>query len=302
MYAGGAANGAGQGRGGTRGAPRQECPRASGAPWSNFINPDYRGAQPLECLRRPLDQTAERVGEFSAGDILSVIASGGPNVGIVTLAPELSGGVELIRALVAAGTRVSLGHSGATLDEAMAAIDAGARHATHLFNRMAPMTHRAPGVVGAVLARDEVAAELICDGYHVHPAMSRIAIASKGVGRVMAITDGTGGSGLAVGSRAHLGRRPIRVAEHAAVLDDGTIAGSCLTMDRAFRTIATTFGLSVTDAAMLCSTTPACEVGLTGCGVLAQGAIADVVVLNRAFDVERTFIDGEEVYRRGAAA
>ena len=269
---------------------------------SNFINPDYRGAQPLECLRRPLDQPADQAGEFSALDVLNVISSRGPDVGIVTLAPELPGGIELIRTLVAAGTRVSLGHSGATLDQAMAAIDAGARHATHLFNRMTPMTHRAPGVAGAVLAREEVAAELICDGYHVHPTMSRIAIASKGVGRVMAITDGTAGSGLAVGSRTHLGGRPIRVTEHAAVLDDGTVAGSCLTMDRAFRVIVTRFGLPVTDAAVLCSTTPARELGVTDCGVLAEGAIADVVVLNRAFDVVRTFIDGEDVYRRGAAA
>ena len=267
---------------------------------SNFINPDYRGAQPLECLRQPLDQAADRAGEFSAQDILDVIANAGPDVGIVTLAPELPGGVELIQALVTAGTRVSLGHSGATLDEAMAAIDAGARHATHLFNRMTPMTHHAPGLAGAVLARDGVAAELICDGFHVHPAMSRIAIASKGVDRVMAVTDGTAGAGLAVGSRAHLGGWPIRVTEHAAVLDDGTVAGSCLTMDRAFRVIATTFGLPVTDAAMLCSTTPARELGLTGCGVLAEGAIADVVVLDRSFEVLHTFIEGEEVYRRGA--
>ena len=269
---------------------------------SNFINPDYRGAQPLECLRLPVDLAADRAGEFAAADILNVISGARSDVGIVTLASELPGGIELIRSLVAAGTRVSLGHSGATLDEAMAAIDAGARRATHLFNRMTPMTHRAPGVPGAVLARDDVAAELICDGFHVHPAMSRIAIASKGVSRVMAITDGTAGSGLAVGSRTQLGGRQIRVTERAAVLDDGTVAGSCLTMDRAFRVIATTFGLPVTDAAMLCSTTPARELGLTGCGVLAEGATADVVVLDRSFDVVHTFIDGEEVYRRGAAA
>ena len=269
---------------------------------SNFINPDYRGAQPLECLRLPVDLAADRAGEFAAADILNVISGARSDVGIVTLASELPGGIELIRSLVAAGTRVSLGHSGATLDEAMAAIDAGARRATHLFNRMTPMTHRAPGVAGAVLARDDVAAELICDGFHVHPAMSRIAIASKGVSRVMAITDGTAGSGLAVGSRTQLGGRQIRVTERAAVLDDGTVAGSCLTMDRAFRVIATTFGLPVTDAAMLCSTTPARELGLTGCGVLAEGATADVVVLDRSFDVVHTFIDGEEVYRRGAAA
>ena len=113
----------------------------------------------------------------------------------------------------------------------------GARHATHLFNRMAPITHRAPGVAGAVLAREEVAAELICDGYHVHSSMSRIAIASKGVGRIMAITDGTAGAGLAVGATAMLGGRRIRVTDQAAILDDGTLAGSTLTMDRAFQTI-----------------------------------------------------------------
>lgn len=268
---------------------------------SNFINPDYRGAQPLACLRRPVED-AGPTGEFSAQDVLDVIASARSDIGIVTLAPELPGGVELIRALVAAGTRVSLGHSGATFDEGMAAIDAGARHATHLFNRMTPMTHREPGVAGAVLASDGVAAELICDGRHVHPAMSRIAVASKGVDRVMAITDGTAGSGLPVGSRARLGGQPIRVTQDGVVLDDGTVAGSCLTMDRAFRVIATTFGLPVADAAILCSTTPAREIGLTGCGVLAEGATADIVVLSRAFEVLHTFIDGEEVFRRGVAA
>ena len=282
---------------------------------SNFINPDYRGAQPVECLRLPSDpvdrraglQEAHRAGlyappeqdgDFSTRDILDLITGARADVGIVTLAPELPGGVELVRALVTAGHRVSLGHSGASLEEAMAAIDAGAQHATHLFNRMVPMTHRAPGVAGAVLARDEVAAELICDGYHVHPAMSRIAISSKGVGRLMAITDGTAGSGLSVGSSTRLGGRRIHVTEHAAVLDDGTLAGSTLTMDRAFRTIVTAFGFSVAEAAVLCSTTPARELGLTGFGVLAVDAYADVAVLDRDFRVTRTFIDGREVYAR----
>ncbi|MBI3048452.1 MAG: N-acetylglucosamine-6-phosphate deacetylase [Acidobacteria bacterium] len=277
---------------------------------SNFLNPEYRGAQPAECLRLPDVGPAEagrhvrpghreRDGEFSARDILDVIASARPDVGIVTLAPELPGGVELVRTLVASGHRVSLGHSGANIDEAMAAIDAGARHATHLFNRMTPMTHRAPGIAGAVLARDEVAAELISDGYHVHPAMSRVAIASKGTDRIMAITDGTAGAGLPVGSEARLGGRRIRVTDTAAVLDEGTLAGSTLTMDRAFRTIVSVFGLSVVDAAIMCSTTPARELGLTGFGLLAEGAVADVVVLDRGFRVGRTFIDGREVFSRG---
>jgi N-acetylglucosamine-6-phosphate deacetylase len=277
---------------------------------SNFINPAYAGAQPAECLRVPasvpdstpdasggVGQTAGvRDGEFSGRDILDVVAAARPDVGIVTLAPELPGGLELVRDLVSAGHRVSLGHSGATLDEAMAAIDAGARHATHLFNRMAPITHRAPGVAGAVLAREEVSAELICDGYHVHPAMSRVAIAAKRCDRLIAITDGTAGSGLARGATARLGGRRIRVTDSAAVLDDGTLAGSTLTMDRAFKTIVTVFGLSVVEAATLCSTTPARELGLTGYGVLARDYVADIAVLDRAFGVVRTFIDGEQVY------
>jgi N-acetylglucosamine-6-phosphate deacetylase len=266
---------------------------------SNFVNPEYRGAQPGECLRFPRDRRAAREGpaegDFSAGDILDVITRSRAEVGIVTMAPELPGGIDLVRSLVAAGHIVSIGHSGANVDEAMAAIDAGARQATHLFNRMTPMTHRAPGIAGAVLARDEVAAELICDGYHVHPAMCRVALAAKGAGRIMAITDGTAGSGLPVGSSARLGGRHIRITKDAAMLDDGTLAGSTLTMDRAFRMLVTTLGLSVVEAATLCSTTPARELGLKESGELATGWIGDVVVLDRDFQVIRTFIEGQQV-------
>lgn len=269
---------------------------------SNFINPEYRGAQPATCLRLPDDRRAPLHGtpdrEFSARDILDTIAGARADVGIVTLAPELPGGLELVRALVGQGHRVSMGHSGASYDEAIAAIEAGARHATHLFNRMTPMAHRAPGLPGAVLAREEVAAELICDGYHVHPAMCRVALRAKGTAGIMAITDGTAGSGLMPGSQASLGGRSIRVTDHAAVLDDGTLAGSTLTMDGAFSTIVSTLGLSIEDATALCSTTPARQLGLAGLGVIAAEATADLVVLDRTFRVVRTFIDGREVYRR----
>jgi N-acetylglucosamine-6-phosphate deacetylase len=193
---------------------------------------------------------------------------------------------------------VSLGHSGASVDETMEAIEAGARHATHLFNRMTPLMHRAPGIAGAVLARDEVAAELICDGYHVHPAMCRVAIAAKSTAGIMAITDGTGGSGLSPGSTARLGGREITVTEHAAFLPDGTLAGSTLTMDRAFRTIVSRFELSIVDAAQLCATTPARQMGLTGFGVVAEGAVADLAILDADFNVARTFIAGRQVYAR----
>ena len=284
---------------------------------SNFINPEYSGAQPADCLRSPVGsvgrvprsgpgdhvpRSGPAEGEFTADDILQVIRAARPDVGIVTLAPELPGGIELVRALATAGHVVSIGHTGANFDEAIAAIESGATHATHLFNRMTPIAHRAPGVVGALLSRQDVAAELICDGFHVHPAMCRLAITAKGVDGVMAITDGTGGSGLAVGSAARLGGRRIRVADEAALLDDGTLAGSTLTMDRAFRTIVSKFECSIVEAATLCSMTPARQLGLAGFGFLAEGGVADLVVLDRGFRVVRTFIDGAEVYRTGAVA
>jgi N-acetylglucosamine-6-phosphate deacetylase len=266
---------------------------------SNFINPAYNGAQPRACLRLPTDERGE--GDFTGRDILRVIESRRPDVGIITIAPEIPGILDLVPGLVRAGHRVSLGHSGADFDQAIAAIDAGARHATHLFNRMTPITHRAPGLAGAVLSHDDVSAELICDGLHVHPAMSRLAIAAKGVHGVMAITDGTGVSGLTPGSTARLGGRTIRVSGQAALLDDGTLAGSSLTMDGAFRNIVTLFHFSIAEAAILCSTTPARALGLTGFGVIAEGGAADLVVLDRAFRVMRTFVAGQQVYAVGQA-
>jgi len=266
---------------------------------SNFINPEYKGAQPAACLRRPTDERPD--GAFSGREILGVIEQREADVGIITVAPELPGVLDLIPRLVRAGHRVSLGHSGADFDQAIAAIDAGARHATHLFNRMTPLAHRTPGLAGAILSRDDVAAELICDGYHVHPAMSCMAMNAKGVHGVMAITDGTAGSGLPPGSTARLGGRSIRVSDAAAVLDDGTLAGSTLTMDRAFRNIVTLFDASITDAAIMCATTPARALGLTGFGVIAEGNVADLVVLDRGFGVARTFVAGEEIFRRGTS-
>jgi N-acetylglucosamine-6-phosphate deacetylase len=263
---------------------------------SNFINPDFRGAQPLACIRTSAASAGD--GEFTGPDILDVIAAHRADVGIVTLAPEMPGGLDLVATLVTAGHRVSMGHTGATFEQANDGIDAGIRHATHLFNRMSPLAHRAPGATGAALAREEVVAELICDGVHVHPAVCRVAIATKGVAGIVAITDATAGAGLAPGTHARLGGQRITVRDQAAFLEDGTMAGSTLTMDRAFRTIATHFGASIVDAAQLCSTTPARELGLTGFGAIAAGAMADLVLLDRGFRVARTFIGGHEVWRR----
>jgi N-acetylglucosamine-6-phosphate deacetylase len=281
---------------------------------SNFINPDYKGAQPLACLRNPRLAVSHwaggaggagrsaKAGEFDAADVLLEIERGAPDISIVTLAPEIDGGLDLINWLTTRGLRVSLGHSGASYDEAQAAIAAGARHATHLFNRMAPLDHRKPGLVGAVLQAEEVAAEVICDGVHVHPALIRTAVAAKRPSRMMAITDGTAGAGLPVGTRTVLGDQAITVSESAAFLADGTLAGSVLTMDRAFEMLVNRVGFSPVEAATMCATTPARELGLVGHGAIVPGAVADLVVLDAQFAVVQTYVAGRLIYTRGAGS
>ena len=265
---------------------------------SNFINPEYKGAQPLACLRAIRAQrltSTLRGAEWTGEDILAEIAAARPDVGIVTIAPELEGAIDLIRDLVAHGHHVSLGHSGASYEQAQEGIRAGARQATHLFNRMTPIAHRAPGLAAAVLESDEVTAELVCDGVHVHPAMMRVALAAKRPERIMAITDGTAGSGMPKGTKSVIGGYAITIRD-AAYLDDGTLAGSSLTMDRAFARLVSETGLSLHEAATVCSTTPARALGLQGFGVIAPGAVADLVVLDRDLRVVQTWIAGTLAY------
>jgi N-acetylglucosamine-6-phosphate deacetylase len=259
---------------------------------SNFISPEFRGAQPLDALRPP-PSPENRGGSqpFSARDILDVVLRHRADVGIVTIAPELPGGLDLVRTLTAAGIRASIGHCGANFEEAEAAIAAGATHATHLFNRMRGMSHRDPGTVGAVLASEDIAAEIIADGHHVHPAVIRIAIAAKSTARLMAITDGTAGSGLPPGARTRLGGRDITVGD-VARLDDGTMAGSVATMAQVFATLVTRCGLDLVGAATMCSTTPARELGLVGFGLISAGSHADLTVLDAHFRVQETWIGG----------
>jgi N-acetylglucosamine-6-phosphate deacetylase len=277
---------------------------------SNFLNPDYRGAQPVECLRLPPAPQqnepgtfSERVNEpgtiseqgrvpYTGGDVLVEMERGQADIGIVTLASELRGAMDLIALMRRRGHLVSLGHSAADYEQARAAIAAGASQATHLFNRMPKMGHRHPGLAGAVLESEEVAAELVCDGYHVHPAMMRVAIGAKTPARMMAVTDATAGAGLPAGARVALGGQSLRVEDSASFLEDGTLAGSVLTMDKAFRMLIGKVGLSPVDAAILCATTAARELHLEGFGVLAPGAMADLAVLDAACHVMQTWIGG----------
>ena len=260
---------------------------------SNFINPDYRGAQPAECLRLPSrDRVDAPGGAFAGQDILDEIASARDDVAIITVAPELDGVLDLVGALADAGHVVSLGHSAATYAQGLQGIDRGARHATHLFNRMPPFSHRAPGLVGAVIDSPSVRAEIVCDGYHVHAVVARTAIAALGADRTMAITDGTAGSGLPIGSVVPLGTHSITVTPEACFLPDGTLAGSRLTMDGAFKRLVSQWGLSLVAAARLCASTPAAQLGLADRGRLEVGRRADLAVLDHDLRPVATFIRG----------
>lgn len=269
---------------------------------SNFINPAFKGAQPDRCLRLP--PTAgrrESDAAFSGADILTVIDHHAGAVRIVTLAPELPGGLDLVAHLTGRGLRVSLGHSAASYDEAVAAVAAGACHATHLFNRMPPMTHRAPGLAGALLASEAVTCELIGDGHHVHPAMLGVAIAAKGRQGAVAITDATAAAGLPAGAVATLGEHAIRAGMHYAELADGTMAGSTTSMDAVFRLLVERVGVSLVDATHLTATTPARALGRTDLGRLAAGCSADLVVLDDRLRVRQTWVGGRLAWNSGGA-
>jgi N-acetylglucosamine-6-phosphate deacetylase len=252
---------------------------------SNFLNAAFRGAQPDEWLRLP----------EAGADIMAVISRHRDAVAVVTMAPEIPDAHALMHTLRGDGIAVSLGHSGATLDEARAAFRDGATRVTHLFNRMPPLAHREPGLAGAALLDQAIFVEIIADGVHVHPGMLRLVWALKGAGRVAAITDGTAGSGLPRGSRTRLGDRPV-VVDDVARLDDGTMAGSVATMAQVFRQWVDEVKVPLTDAATMCAGTPAQSIGRTDLGRLAPGAPADLVLLDPALEVTETWVAGRRVF------
>jgi N-acetylglucosamine-6-phosphate deacetylase len=217
-------------------------------------------------------------------------------VALVTLAPELDGAVEVIGALVERGVVVSMGHSDATAEDAQAGIETGARWVTHLFNAMAPLHHRAPGLAGIALSDERVHAGLIADGIHVHPAV--VALAQRALGeRLTLVTDAVSALGMPAGQQ-RLGRQVVTVGDEGVRLPDGTLAGSVLSMDQAVRNLGAFTGCPPEVALRAASTAPARVLGDRTRGALANGARADVVLLTEAMEVVVTVIGGELVHDR----
>lgn len=250
-----------------------------------YINLKRKGAQPAEGVRDP-----------DMGEVEELLQAAEGQMRVMTLAPELPGALELIRTLVARGVIASIGHTDATYDEALAGIQAGATHATHLFNAMRPLHHRDPGVIAACLNEPEVLAEVIPDGVHLDPRIVRLALRTKGPDRTALITDAFSATGLPDGEHT-LGPHRVYVRGPLCTLEDGTIAGSILTMERAVRNAMEFARVSLVDAVRMSSLIPA---RIAGCadrkGSLEQGKDADVTLLDSEFRCRATWVRGRRVW------
>jgi len=244
-----------------------------------FLSHAKRGVQPAEHLLAPDIAIFDRLFEAAEGHIR-----------LMTLAPELSGAVELAAHATARGVRVSLGHSDATANETRAAIAAGATSATHTFNAMRAFDHREPGILGTVLTNESLYAELICDGIHVSPDAVKLWWLAKGQHRGILVSDAMSATGMPDGEY-QLGGFPVQV-ENGRAMARGVLAGSVLTLDRALSNFIEFTGAPVDQALALLTANPAEMTGLSDqVGTLQVGQPANLVVVNPAGKLIATLMD-----------
>jgi N-acetylglucosamine-6-phosphate deacetylase len=238
-----------------------------------FISKARRGVHPAEWILAP-----------SAEILAQMLKDARGTAQILTLAPELPGALELIAAARQAGLVVSMGHTDANYEQALAAIHAGASHAAHVFNAMRPFSHRGTGVIGAVMTSPQVSAELIADGIHVDEAAMRMLLDMKTPERVILVSDGTSATGMPDG-KYRLGNFDVKVKDGVCRNKEGKLAGSTLTLDRALRNMVA-MGVPLASALRMMTANPARQIGLgTRKGVLAEGADADLVFLDDKLEV-----------------
>ena len=250
-----------------------------------FISINRCGAHQPDLLRDPDPALVRKLVDAARG-----------TARMVTLAPELDGGLESIRLLAELGVIAAVGHTDAGYDQVLAGIDAGATVATHLFNAMPAIGHRAPGPIVALLEDERVTVELIGDGVHLHPAVIDLAMRGAGLDRVALVTDAMSAAGFGDGLYP-LGPLQVRVEDGVArLVEGGSIAGSTLTLDVAFRRAVTLNGLPLERAAQVLSLNPAKQLGLDDrIGSLEPGKQADLVVLDADYQLVAVMRRGEWV-------
>ncbi|MFC7267074.1 N-acetylglucosamine-6-phosphate deacetylase [Streptomyces lutosisoli] len=250
-----------------------------------FISPCRKGAHSEELLRDP-----------DPAEVRKLIDAARGQARMVTLATELPGGIASVRLLAEHGVIAAIGHTDATYEQTREAIDAGATVATHLFNAMPALGHRTPGPIAALLEDERVTVELINDGTHLHPASLELAFRHAGAGRVAFITDAMDAAGFGDG-RYMLGPLEVEVADGVArLVEGGSIAGSTLTLDRAFQRAVTIDRLPVEDVVAALSANPARLLGMDDkVGSLEPGKDADLVLLDADFGIKGVMRRGEWV-------
>ncbi|MFJ5268105.1 N-acetylglucosamine-6-phosphate deacetylase [Streptomyces sp. NPDC088358] len=250
-----------------------------------FISPCRKGAHSEELLRDP-----------DPAEVRKLIDAARGRARMVTLATELPGGLDSVRLLAEHGVIAAIGHTDATYEQTVEAIDAGATVATHLFNAMPPLGHRTPGPITALLEDERITVELINDGTHLHPAALQLAFHHAGAGRVAFITDAMDAAGFGDG-RYLLGPLEVEVSEGVArLVEGGSIAGSTLTLDRAFQRAVTVDRLPVEDVVAALSANPAKLLGAYDrVGSLEPGKDADLVVLDAEFALKGVMRKGDWV-------
>jgi N-acetylglucosamine-6-phosphate deacetylase len=214
---------------------------------------------------------------------------------LITLAPELPGALDAIRRLVARGVTVSIGHTNATFEEASAGIASGAQMFTHLFNAMRPLSHRDPGAIAAALTSEASMPAVISDGVHVAPEILRLIYMTRGARRMLLTTDKVSLAGTAAGTAMTIGKAEVRAREGAARLQDGTLAGSIISMLDAGRLMVEKVGVGVGEMAMMAARNPATLIGDAERGRLQPGALSDIIVLSDTLDLKAVFLAGREL-------
>ncbi|MET7652699.1 MULTISPECIES: N-acetylglucosamine-6-phosphate deacetylase [unclassified Streptomyces] len=250
-----------------------------------FISPCRKGAHSEELLRDP-----------DPAEVRKLIDAARGRARMVTLATELPGGLDSVRLLAEHGVIAAVGHTDATYEQTVQAIEAGATVATHLFNAMPQLGHRSPGPIAALLEDERVTVELINDGTHLHPAALELAFRHAGPGRVAFITDAMDAAGIGDG-RYLLGPLEVEVSEGVArLVEGGSIAGSTLTQDRAFQRAVTIDRLPVEDVVAALSANPARLLGIDDrVGSLEPGKDADLVLLDENFELKGVMRKGDWV-------